>query len=124
MKKEKKKLKLAIKQLINATWILRYEMPDDDINKTRKMLGETPEIIIYEHIRDDKYYNKTNILYNMEEDEGRVVKAVNFQVTSNGRIIRNARCPVRNQKHIFDYSYKGPIDKILDENEKYLEGRP
>ena len=38
MKKNSRKLKLAIKQLINATWILRYEMPDDEINKTRKLL--------------------------------------------------------------------------------------
>ena len=123
MKKESRKLKFAIKQIINATWVLRYEMPDDDINKTRALVGAEPEIIIYEHVRDDKFYNKTNVFYNVEEGEGRVVTAINFQVTSNGRIIRTARCPVRNRKHIFDYSYKGPIDKILDEHEKYLEGR-
>ena len=122
MKKEKRKLKFAIQQIINATWVLRYDIPDDDINRTRKLVGAEPEIVIYEHIRDDRFYNKTNVTYGLQEDSKRIVQSVTFCVKRNGSTLRSVECPVRNKKHIFDYSYKGPIDRILDEYKKDVEG--
>jgi hypothetical protein len=127
MKKGQKKLKFAIKQLINATWVLRYEIPDDDINRTRKMVGAEPEVMIREHIRDDKMYRSTNVLYHIEEGNDRTAEVLVVELMKSGynsqeAPLRTVRYPIRNKKHIFDYSYGGPIDQILEKNRKFVEG--
>lgn len=127
MKKESRKLKFAIKQLINATWVIKYEIPDDDINKTRALVGAEPEILVREHIRDDKYYGKTNIHYYIEEDKDRLAIALVLELmparsSPSQNPVRTRRHPIRNKKHVFDYSYGGPVDQILEKNRRFLEG--
>lgn len=126
MEKNNKNLKLAIKQIINATWILRYEIPDDGINRTRKMIGEAPEVVVREHIRDDRYYNATNIRYYIEEGDERIAKTLVIEVMRKGGNsqdlpLKKERHPIRNQKNIFEYNYASPIDKKLEEHRKNVE---
>jgi hypothetical protein len=102
-------MRFAIQQRINATWVLKYKTPRDGINKTRKLVGDPPEIIILEHMRDDNYYDKGTLLYDTVETEmngsRRIVIAVDFKrINKNMRIVKAYTCPVRNQAHVFDYT--------------------
>ena len=128
MEKNKKNLKFAIRQIINATWVLKYEIPDDDINKARQIVGAEPEIIIREHIRDDRYYHKTNKCFTIEEDADRNALVVIVEYKSNtprfsidANILKTERYPVRNRKNIFEYNYDAPIDKILEKHRRIVE---
>jgi len=105
-------MRVAIQQRINATWVLKFETPNDNINKARKLVGEQPEIIILEHNRDDRYYNKTNLIYETVEEEinghRRTVVAILFRKYNTNSILeKEYTCPVRNRGHVFSYQPEG-----------------
>ena len=109
--KEPKGVRIAIKQLINATWVVRYTIPEDDINRTRRMCGEEPEAVILSHKRDDRYYCSTNKYYRIEESPGRKAETL-VLLRRKKQGIHQLICkhPIRNKKYIFSYNYKTPID--------------
>lgn len=97
------------KQLIDATWVLEYILPDDNINKTRQEIGEPKEIIILAYYRDDnQYQGGTGNPYwprvSLEERDNRIVKEVSVSYTdkeTKKRVVKRYR--VRNQKNVFRY---------------------
>ena len=95
--------RLAITQLINATWILKYRIPNDSINKLRKMIGEPPEAIICEHDRDDSYYHKTIMNFSIDEKGKSDRTAVAIKIWNENIYDKIKTYPVRNKKHVFDY---------------------
>ena len=97
---ENKKI-TAIQQRINATWILSFMFPNDKINKTRKTVGEKPEIIILEHKRNDASYGSTDLNYILTEGEKRIAQKAVFWL--KGNLEEDETYEIRNKKHVFDY---------------------
>lgn len=91
----------AIQQRINATWILSFMIPNDKINKTRKTVGEKPEIIILEHKRNDPSYGSTDLNYRLIESEKRIAQKAVFWL--EGNLEKDEKYEIRNKKHVFDY---------------------
>jgi len=101
---------LATKQLIDATWVLTYQLPDDNINKTRKEIGEPLEIIIIGHYRDDEQYQSYDSKvprFRLEEAPGRIVTYAVISTESDDGNTLNKRYRVRNRKYVFSYLKKG-----------------
>jgi hypothetical protein len=91
----------AIQQRINATWILRFMLPNDKINKTRRTVGEKPEIIVFEHKRDDNLFKSTNLIYNLIENNKRIAQKAVFWMEEN--LEEDETYEIRNKKNVFDY---------------------
>lgn len=108
---EKDNIILAVNQIIDATWILKFSIPDDDVNKTRILCGENPELDIIFHGRNDKYYGQGKYHFNILEKKHsneRIAEKVQIS-TKKDEVIEQFE--VRNKKNIFDY-------KEEDKNEK------
>lgn len=100
----------AYKQLIDATWVTEYEVPDDNINKTRKAIGENLEAIIHAHYRDDgQYQGGTNNpdwpRFHFKEEKGRIVKELTITYLGDFHKgdERVTTYRVRNPQNIFSY---------------------
>jgi len=98
--KENKKI-FAIKQIIDATWILRFIIPNDKINETRKTVGEKPEIVVLEYKRDNSYYKSTDLRFRLIEDNKRIAQKAVFWI--DGKPEKEEKYEIRNKKHVFDY---------------------
>jgi hypothetical protein len=101
---------VATKQLIDATWVLEYEIPEDNINKTRKEIGEPPEMIIKGHYRDDSQYQSYGSRahrFSLDEKEGRIVTHATITRELEDGTKLKKRYPVRNRKYIFSYPKEG-----------------
>ena len=76
-------------------------IPKDKINRTRKTVGEKPEIVILEHERNDNFYGSTNLLFRLIENKKRIAqKAVFWQEDD---LEKEETYEIRNKKHVFDY---------------------
>lgn len=103
-----KKIK-GYKQLIDATWVLEYSIPDDNVNKTRQEIGEPPEIIIHAYYRDDNQYQGGTVnqywpRVTLIERDNRIVKEVTVSYTdkeTKKKVFKRYR--VRNRKNVFGY---------------------
>lgn len=98
--KENKEI-LALKQIMDATWILKFKIPSDKINKTRKTVGEKPEILVLEHKRNDNYYMSTELRFKLIEDDERIAKKAVFWIEGNKE--KEEKYEIRNKKNIFEY---------------------
>jgi len=91
---------VAIHQIIDATWMIRCIIPDDEINKTKEICGESPDIILLEHKRDDSFYCKAKYLYRLIEGDKRIAKKVDLMSDKHEPL---GIYDVRNKKYVFDY---------------------